>query len=207
MASTDPDDRVLEMAQLASFCHEVGHLKMSPRTGWFFAGIQHPESVAEHSHRVSIIGTALALMAGADPARTSALCAAHDLPETRTSDIPSVGKHYLEKMPDVKVIHDQVAGLPVRVQEYFVNLVEEYAAQETIEARVARDADKLECLAQAIEYVDRGHPQAQEWVAGSIASIVTSEGRRLADALVREKASSWWMNFVRNYRSTSVHIT
>lgn len=49
----------------------MGVLKRVARTGWWFAGNKQPESVAEHSFRVGVIGSVLAMMEGADPARTA----------------------------------------------------------------------------------------------------------------------------------------
>jgi 5'-deoxynucleotidase YfbR-like HD superfamily hydrolase len=59
------------------------------------AGIADPESVAEHSLRVAIVGIALAALEGADVGRTAALFVAHDAPETRTGDIPAVRRAYV----------------------------------------------------------------------------------------------------------------
>ncbi|MEM4702443.1 MAG: HD domain-containing protein, partial [Archaeoglobaceae archaeon] len=36
---------------LVKFIHEVGTLKMIPRSGWLKIGIKNPESVAEHCFR------------------------------------------------------------------------------------------------------------------------------------------------------------
>ncbi|MEU1687764.1 HD domain-containing protein [Micromonospora sp. NPDC005707] len=61
-----------------TFIFESGVLKRAARTGWWFAGVKHPESIAEHSFRTAFIGMMLAAMEGADPARVSMLCVLHD---------------------------------------------------------------------------------------------------------------------------------
>ncbi|MCS7130781.1 MAG: HD domain-containing protein, partial [Archaeoglobaceae archaeon] len=43
------------MEDLVKFIHEVGSLKLTPRSGWLKIGIEFPESVAEHSFRTAII--------------------------------------------------------------------------------------------------------------------------------------------------------
>ena len=58
------------LAGIATFLHEAGHLKNLPRSGWLLLGIAPPESVAEHSFRVGVIGIALAVLEGADGSRT-----------------------------------------------------------------------------------------------------------------------------------------
>nr|WP_246127668.1 HD domain-containing protein [Amycolatopsis rhizosphaerae] len=42
--------------------------------------------------------------------------------------------------------------------------VNEYEAAETVEARCARDADKLEMLLQAVEYREIGVHSVQGWI-------------------------------------------
>jgi putative hydrolases of HD superfamily len=56
-----------EMEGLTKFLYEMGLLKRHKRTGWWIAGIDNPESIAEHSFRTAIIGYLLAVMEGADP--------------------------------------------------------------------------------------------------------------------------------------------
>jgi putative hydrolase of HD superfamily len=79
-------------AGAADLIFELGTLKRAKRTGWWIAGVKDPESIAEHSFRTVIIGTMLAAMEGADPARVALLCALHDTQETRVGDIPHVGR-------------------------------------------------------------------------------------------------------------------
>ena len=188
-----------ELQGLARFAYEVGQLKRSKRTGWWLAGIADPESVAEHSFRTAILGYVLALMEGADPDRTAALCLFHDTAETRLGDIPSVGKRYLTQAPATDVVADQVADLPPRVAAPISHLVEEYESQNSLEARVAKDADKLECLLQACEYEAQGFQDAASWVAPSAASIRTPSGRRLAASCQAVPPRQWWKSFVDSY--------
>jgi hypothetical protein len=85
---------------LTNFLYEMGLLKRYKRTGWLIAGVDNPESIAEHSFRTAIIGYVLAVMEGADPAKTAALCLFHDTQETRIGDVPSVGKGYVVTAPN-----------------------------------------------------------------------------------------------------------
>jgi putative hydrolases of HD superfamily len=75
-------------AGTATFLFEMGHLKHLPRAGWLLLGVPQPETVAEHSFRVGIVGITLAVMEGADVGRTAALCLLHDAHETRIGDDP-----------------------------------------------------------------------------------------------------------------------
>jgi 5'-deoxynucleotidase YfbR-like HD superfamily hydrolase len=89
-----------------------GPAKRLRRAGWLFIGVPDPETVAEHSFRVAIIGIALATLEGADPNRTAVLCLLHDSAESRTGDIEAVGRAYVAtSSPEVVSTH-QTSAMP-----------------------------------------------------------------------------------------------
>ncbi len=137
-----------ETVATAALLFEAGALRNQTRTGWPYDGVPvaATETVAEHSHRTTVIGVALAAMEGADPARTALLCALHDLHETRIGDQTPVTRRYVTTADPRKVTADQVAGTHPPVGSAVTSAVEEFEAGETVEARCARDADKLDCL-------------------------------------------------------------
>lgn len=188
---------------IAAFLTEAGHLKRTKRAGWWIAGIPDPESVAEHSFRTGVIGYVLAVMEGANPDRTAALCLFHDLPETRLGDIPSTGKRYITSTTAEQVAKDQTAELPDEVGQAVRAVIGEFEAKETLEARCARDADKLECLLQAREYLAQGHVLAQPWVDTMVTAVRTESGRRLAEAAASQPVDVWWRDIVASYGSPS----
>ncbi|MCG5472009.1 HD domain-containing protein [Micromonospora sp. LAH09] len=174
-----------------TFIFEAGVLKRAARTGWWFAGVKHPESIAEHSFRTALVGMMLAAMEGADPARVSMMCVLHDTQETRITDIPHIARRYLTAAPNTAVTADQVAACPPAVADTITAAVTEYEAQETLEAVVARDADKLECLVQAVEYRHQGFDNVQRWIDSSRAALKTASAQRLADAALAGQPLAW----------------
>src|ERR1017187_3329393 len=150
LPSSDEGDHPL--TGVATFLFEMGHLKHLPRSGWLFLGIPQPESVAEHSFRVAVVGITLAAMEGADVGRTVALCLLHDAHETRIGDVPSVGRAYVTTAIPEAVTARQTSAMPDAVAKVVQDLVAEYEAADTPESRLAHDADKIETLMQAIEY-------------------------------------------------------
>ncbi|MER6593030.1 HD domain-containing protein [Micromonospora purpureochromogenes] len=180
-----------DAAGAMSFVFEAGVLKRAARTGWWFAGVKHPESIAEHSFRTGLIGMMLAAMEGADPARVSMLCLLHDTQETRITDIPHIAKRYLTAAPNTAVTADQVAACPPAVADVITAAVAEYEAGESLEAVVARDADKLECLVQAVEYRHQGVDNVQRWIDSSRAALKTTSAHRLADAALSGQPLAW----------------
>ncbi|WBB77607.1 HD domain-containing protein [Micromonospora sp. WMMD882] len=173
------------------FIFEAGVLKRAARTGWWFAGVKHPESIAEHSHRTALIGMILAAMEGADPARVTMLCVLHDTQETRITDIPHIAKRYLTAAPNTTVTADQVTDCPPAVADTITTAVAEYEAGDTLEAIVARDADKLECLVQAVEYRHQGIDNVQRWIDSSRAALRTASAQRLAEVALTAQPLAW----------------
>lgn len=70
-------------------------------------------------------------------------------------------------------------------------LLRSYEAKESPEAVCARDADKLECMLQGIEYLAQGHQNAQRWIDNSRARLVTDTAKRLADELLEQDSLDW----------------
>lgn len=182
----------------AAFLFEAGHLKHIPRAGWLLLGIPQPETVAEHSFRVGLVGIALAAMEGADPGRTAALCLMHDVHETRIGDVPSVGRAYVTTAVPEAVTAHQTSGMPDEIAKTFQELTAEYEATETLESRVAHDADKIETLLQAAEYETQGYGAAP-WRDTSIQALRTESAKRLAQAIVTTDPRGWWMTFASSY--------
>ncbi|MGH3694765.1 MAG: HD domain-containing protein [Pseudonocardiaceae bacterium] len=178
-------------AAVASFAFELGVLKRMRRTGWWHLGVRDPESVAEHSLRVAQLASIIAAIEGAEPGRAALLAIWHDSPETRTGDIPHTAGPYLDERSPEVITADQTAALPDTARKTVQESVIEYEAQQTAEARCAKDADKLECLIQAIEYQNAGYAKAQGWIESSRADLHTDAARRIADAAVRTSPLAW----------------
>ena len=187
-----------ELEGLTNFLYEMGLLKRSKRTGWLIAGVDNPESIAEHTFRTAIIGYLLARMEGADPYKTATLCLFHDTQESR-GDVPSVGKAYVVTAPNPQVTADQVAGFPDEIGQAVRELVDEYEARDSLEAQLARDADKLECLIQAREYQAQGHEDVPPWIETSAAALQSRSARQLAEACQQVPPRQWWKAFAESY--------
>jgi putative hydrolase of HD superfamily len=175
----------------AAFAYEMGVLKRLRRSGWWHAGIRDPESVAEHSLRVAQLAALIAAEEGGDPARAAYLGLWHDSQETRIGDIPHSAKPYITVESNESITADQVAGLPSRSAESVIDAVSEYEAQGTIEAICAKDADKLECLIQAVEYGELGAKKIQDWIDSSRAALKTDFAIRVADAAITTSTLAW----------------
>ncbi|MGH3492760.1 MAG: HD domain-containing protein [Sciscionella sp.] len=168
-------------------------LKRTRRTGWWHVGVRDPESVAEHSMRVSQLAALIAAEEGADPMRAAFLALWHDSQETRTGDIPHTAKPYLTGggVDHEAITADQVVHLPDHSAKVVREAVTEYEAQVTTEAWCAKDADKLECLVQAVEYRHAGYDGVQGWIDSSRKALRTTTAIKIADAAVTMSPLAW----------------
>ncbi|TQF02588.1 HD domain-containing protein [Kitasatospora acidiphila] len=175
----------------ASFLLEMGMLKRAKRSGWWIAGVKDPETIAEHSFRTAVVGAVLAMMEGADPAKVALLCTFHDTQETRIGDIPHIGRRYLTAASNERVTADQVSAAHPAVIAGVQAITAEYENAENLEVTVAHDADKLECLIQAVEYREQGYQNIQPWIDSSLASLKTASARTLAEAALTMTSVEW----------------
>lgn len=180
-----------DLSAVAHFLYEAGTLKNTARTGWWMAGVKQPESVAEHSWRTSLLASIIAKLEGADPARAALLAVWHDTQETRTGDVNYLGKKYSTAADPAAVTADQTAGMPELLATAIQELVGEYEEKDSMEAICARDADKLECMLQGLEYKAQGYEAAQRWIDNSQARLTTETGQRLAKELLGQGALDW----------------
>jgi putative hydrolase of HD superfamily len=182
---TDPQMAFDAGDDVLRFLHLAGRLKETARAGWRLRGIGDPESVAEHSFRVSLM--ALVLARSADPpvdrGRCVAMALVHDLAECIVGDItPYDGVSAEEKRRREREAMTRLAGLAGDPE--ILALWAEYDAGATPEARFVKELDKLETVLQAAEYeAERGADLEEFWRMGD-RTLASRGARALLAALV-----------------------
>src|SRR5690606_11815228 len=114
-------------------------------------------------YRTAMIGWQLALSEGADLNKVIQMCLIHDLPEARSGDQNWVHKRYV-KVYENEIIADQFSGLPNK--EDLIEIANEYSERQTLEAKVAKDADLLDQMLLLREYAWNGNKEAERWLEG-----------------------------------------
>jgi len=176
---------------LARFMFEAGMLKKMRRTGYPFLG-SGGESVADHCFRAALLGYMLALQEGGlDAPRVALMLLHHDLAEARTGDLNYVHKRY-SRAQEKKALEHQARELPPAVAQSLLELVEEFNANQTPEARLAQDADQLDLLVELKEQKDLGNPYAARWIHYALKRLQTEPGRELAQSILETDWSEWW---------------
>ncbi len=181
-----------------NFFGEAGLLKRVHRSGWWVAGIEHPETVAEHSFRCAVIAYYIAHCENVDPFKAVTMALFNDIHEARINDLHKMGQYYINfRDAEKKAFADQIAALDHRVRKALALLRLAYDAQSCPESLVARDADILECLLQAKEYVDNGYPAARKFFKSAPGHLKTKTARALWKKALRWDSHAWWQKVVK----------
>ncbi len=145
-------------AQIISFLQTIDRLEILPRTGYFFAGIRQPESIAAHAYGVVITAMVLADLIDetVDAERVMRLAILHDATEAALTDIPHSILKYLGGENKNKAEAKAAADLLGSIDETYHQLWLEFQAGETIEARIVNAADKLQMIIKITAYERAG---------------------------------------------------
>ena len=177
------------MKSIVNFLFEVGMLKKTPRSGYFFLG-SGEESVAEHIMRMTYIGFVMAkLDPKLDECKLIKMCLLHDLAEARTGDHNYVHKKYVD-VNEKKAIRDLAGNLPFGPE--ILALCEEFNELKTRESKLANDADQIEHILQLKECMDLGSPHARDWIKNAKKRIKTDIGQKLVDLIIETNSIDWW---------------
>ncbi len=179
------------MRALVNLLHEIGQLARTPRTGFAFLG-SGQQSVAEHSYTTAMTCFVLADLCEepVDREKLMMLALCHDLLEARTGDLNYVYKRYM-KPDNEKVLQDLPQGCSSgqKIADY----IREFEEGETLEARLAHDADQLELLLVLKREYDTGNPRAIEWFDIVLKRVKTPQGQQLAKQIRETPSDEWWI--------------
>lgn len=161
-----------------NFMEMIGKSKNIPRTGWVMNKIKNPESVAEHSFRVSVLAMVFADQLGADREKLIQMALLHDLGEVITGDlvwsrgavIDIKKRAEKEKMEEdgIESIF-KLIGLSAEYKKLFKEMIE----RRSLEATIFWQLDKLEMAIQALEYEKSTGKKLDEFFINADAQITT----------------------------------
>lgn len=181
-----PDQNKTNLPALANFAYACAMLKNTPRSGYAFLG-SGSETVAEHSFGAAMLGLILAQMAQADMFKTILLILFHDLHEASTGDLNYVNQRY-DNCAAQKAVEDICQGTDIDGATLFA----EFEAKETLEARLANDADQLDFICSLRKQETAGNPVAGEWLRSAVQRLKTEQGRELCAQIMQTSPNEWW---------------
>jgi putative hydrolase of HD superfamily len=93
---------------------------------------------------------------------------------------------------DRKAVEDQSKRLPDKIAERITSMISEFEQAVSLEARVVRDADLLECLVQAREYQTLGYNDVVDWIFNAQAALTTESAKKIAAECLKTEPKEWW---------------
>jgi len=129
------------------------NLKTIPRQGWIEKlSIKNPESVADHTYSMSIIGMILSDSQKYNTEKILKMILLHDLAESITGDLTPEQKSKEKMVLENKTFEKILTHLPENLQEQYYQLWNEYQTNDSNEANFVHQIDKLEMALQAKIY-------------------------------------------------------
>jgi putative hydrolase of HD superfamily len=145
--------------QILTMLMHGNQLKRTSRTGWTQRGVPNAENVAAHTFGVAYAALLLiqTIEAPLDDAKVLTMALLHDLPEGLTTDIPTPAWRYLP--PGIKSdvergAMQEIFGSDLHTADLMAAW-EELHANETAEAHLVHDADKIDMFLQALVYEEQ----------------------------------------------------
>jgi len=161
----------VKILELLGTLDRLKHLK---RTGWVRFGVPEPETVASHMYRMAVLSMTLVnSYDNIDVDKCVRMALVHDISEAIVGDItPHCGiskerKSQLEEEALTKI----VSYLPDSMGVSWFNLWKEYESGNTLEARMVKQMDKLDMIAQALSYEEKYHIDLSEFFNATIDSF------------------------------------
>lgn len=180
------------MDKFIKFFSEIGKLKEMPRRGWVIRGIKNPESIADHTFRVSIMAWILAgRKKNFNLEKLIKMALIHDLCEIYAGDItpydsilprskkkreellktwPRFSEQEKKRLAEEKFkkenegLETLIKDLPPKVRSEIKNLWLDYEKGLSKEGRFFKQMDRVENLLQAMEYWKKyGKPAQGPW--------------------------------------------
>ena len=72
------------------------------------------------------------------------------------------------------------------------SLWDEFHDQKTFESHLARDADLLETMIEAKEYMDNGYKAAKRWLENGSKYLKTESAKKFFKEMEKTQFSDWW---------------
>lgn len=143
---------------LFDFFYLVSELKKVPRKGWISkVGIEHPESVADHSYGTAIMAMVLSDSQKLNTEKILKMALLHDLAESITGDfMPDEISKENKKISEEEAMKEIFSKLPENLAVQYDKVWQEFIQADTKESILVHEIDKLEMAIQAAKYSSEG---------------------------------------------------
>ena len=177
------------------FLFEMGSIRFIGRMWQRFLNDDFA-NLAEHHFRMFWIAMVIAAHeTDVDTGKLAKLVLVHDIAESRTGDVDYLARQYVVRNEELG-IKDMLAG--TGLEKEFLALWEEYETRETLEAKIAKDADNLDVDFELAEQASKGSPLKADWHDNRVfvakEKLYTPTAKRLFDQLISANPHDWHLN-------------
>ncbi|NQV39072.1 MAG: HD domain-containing protein [Nitrosopumilus sp.] len=144
---------------ILDFFKTAVNLKKIQRKGWMDKlSIPNPESVADHSYSMAIMGMIISDLENYNSEKIIKMILLHDLAESEIGDytpgqISPEKKNYLENKAFLKILEN----LPDSIKTKYLSIWKEYQENNSQESKIVHQLDRLEMALQAKTYETEGY--------------------------------------------------
>ena len=162
---------------LLDFLNTSANLKNIPRQGWIDKlVINNPESVADHTFSMAIIGMILSDSKKYNTEKILKMILLHDLAESVTGDITPEQKSVIDKKKiENKTMKEILSNLSEEIQTKYLDIWDEYQDNKTFDANLVHQIDKFEMALQAKIYEKQTNSEKTKEFFESAKKEITDE--------------------------------
>jgi putative hydrolases of HD superfamily len=184
-----------KLTDIKNLIFEAAVVKRVKRTGWMIMG-DHEEGVGEHTFMTCVIAYLLAkeIQSDASEARGKIsmetvliMSVFHDFHEARTGDLDKIAKLYMTRDQD-----RANADIFNNTDNELLDTLTTYEKKETMEAKIAYEANVLAFLVELKVLMERGNTHAAEWFEGNAKRLRLDEAIALANEIRVSDSHDWW---------------
>lgn len=178
--------------KMVDFMADIGKSKRLYRTGWVREKIKDPESVAEHSFRVSVLSMVLADQLGLDKEKLIKMALVHDLGEVITGDLVFSRGEFIDIKKKNEKEEKEEEGIKkifktVGQEKEYVKIFSEMRERTSEEAKIFWEIDKLEMAMQALEYEKEQNKKLDEFFVNADLTINTPHIKKILRRILKRK--------------------
>lgn len=188
----------LKTKKLVDFLFECRSLKHLPRASLQYLKSPIKENVAEHSFYTAIIAWLLAKAEKANEEKIIKMALIHDLAEARGGDRNLINKFYSQPLNEAKIIEGISKDYDLKDFD-LSDLFKEFFQENSLEAKIVKDADIIAGMLLEKECVDLGNEKAKKWLIISLQRLKTKNGKAAGEKLIKTDSDKWWLDLVKKY--------
>jgi len=182
--------------KIIKFFSEIQMLRRIKHEGLKLAGVENPDSIAEHSALSAQIAFVLAKLERANADKCVLMNLFHDNEEIRIGDHHKVSARYLMNLKEAerKAGKEHFSNLPESIGKILFELQEEKKKRNTKEGIVAQDADWLEIAIQAKIYSELKYKGCQDWINNVERALETKSAKEILAEIKKNPdfINYWW---------------